>query len=174
MNLQPILENEQLLLLPLQEADFDALYALAADPKIWEQHPAKDRWKKEVFRIFFEGAMQSKGAFKIIDKATGDVIGNTRYYNYQPETKTIEIGFTFYGTNSWGKNINPQVKKLMLDYIFEFVNRVTFTVGALNIRSQTAIQRLGAKKMDIEKYQSFGGDPLLHYMYAIDKKDYAL
>ena len=69
-SIQPILENEQLILFPLQESDFEDLYQVASDPKIWEQHPNKDRWKKEVFRNFFDGAMQSKGAFRIVDKTS--------------------------------------------------------------------------------------------------------
>lgn len=82
INIQPLLENEKVILYPLQEKDFEALYAVASDPEIWKQHPNKDRWKKEVFETFFDGAMQSKGAFKIVDKATGNIIGSTRFYNY--------------------------------------------------------------------------------------------
>ncbi|MDI9356050.1 MAG: N-acetyltransferase, partial [Chitinophagaceae bacterium] len=64
-NIQSILQNDKQILYPLIEKDFDELYEIASDPKIWEQHPNKDRWKKEVFKIFFEGAIKSKGAFKI-------------------------------------------------------------------------------------------------------------
>ena len=74
INIQPTLENENVILHPLQDKDFDDLYAVASDPKIWEQHPNKDRCKIEVFKVFFDGAMQSKGAFKIVNKASGHVI----------------------------------------------------------------------------------------------------
>lgn len=77
VDIQPILENEKVALRPLAEKDFETLYTVASDSKIWEQHPNKDRWKKEVFETFFEGAMLSKGAFKIIDQTTGTTIGST-------------------------------------------------------------------------------------------------
>ena len=51
--LQPFLENENVQLVPLQENDFEALYEVASDPLIWEQHPSKDRYKIEVFTTFF-------------------------------------------------------------------------------------------------------------------------
>src|SRR5215217_9272170 len=96
-SIQPILENEKVILYPLQEKDFEALYSVASDPKIWEQHPNKDRWKKDVFRTFFEGALQSKGAFKIIDKSTGAVAGSTRIYDHQEQDSSVFIGYTFLG-----------------------------------------------------------------------------
>ena len=55
LNIQPTLENEKAVLRPLQEQDFEALYTVASDPNIWEQHPNKDRWKKDVFKVFFDG-----------------------------------------------------------------------------------------------------------------------
>lgn len=172
-SIQPILENEQLVLYPLLESDFEALYSVASDPKVWEQHPNKDRWKREVFQNFFSGAMQSKGAFKVVDKSTDELIGCTRYYDYNEAENFILIGYTFYGTSSWGKGINPQVKRLMLDYIFQFVPRVQFHIGATNLRSQIAIGRLGAKKIGEEDVAYFGETPKLNFIYEIKKEDWA-
>ena len=171
-NIQPILENEKVILYPLQEKDFEALYSVASDPKIWEQHPNKDRWKKDVFRIFFEGAMQSKGAFKIVDKATGNVIGSTRIYDYNEDENIIFIGYTFYATSYWGKGINHAVKALMLDYLFRFVSHVYFQIGAENIRSQIAISRLGAKKIAEQEVAYFGEAPKLNFVYSIEKEEW--
>ena len=78
INLQPVLENEFIRLQPLQQNDFERLYAVASDPLIWEQHPNKDRYKREVFQTYFEGAMESKGALLVIDKLTGEVAGSSR------------------------------------------------------------------------------------------------
>lgn len=168
-NLQPILQSAAWQLLPLQLADFEAVYAVASDPLVWEQHPNKDRWKREVFAVFFEGAMQSGGAFKVVNKATGEVMGCTRFYDYQPADKSIHIGYTFYGRDSWGKGINLAVKRLMLDYIFQWVDRVDFHVGAQNIRSQKAMERLGARKL-AEKVVAYYGEPdKLNFVYAIDR-----
>lgn len=145
-NIQLILENEKAILLPLEETDFDALYQVASDPKIWEQHPNKDRWKKEVFRTFFEGALQSKGAFKIVDKATGNIAGSTRFYDYNEKENSILIGYTFYATCFWGTGLNASVKALMLDYIFQFVSKVYFHIGSGNVRSQIAMAAWAPKK----------------------------
>lgn len=168
-SIQPHLENEDIALLPLKEDDFEALYATASDPKIWEQHPNRDRWKKEVFQNFFDGAMKSGGAFKIVNKFTGEVMGSTRFYDYDEEQSTILIGYTFYGTAYWGKGINARVKKMMLDYIFQFVSRVLFHIGAENIRSQIAIERIGATKIEEQEVAYFGEAPKLNFVFAINK-----
>src|SRR3954463_9685593 len=116
INIQPILENDKVILYPLQEKDFEELYSVASDPKIWEQHPNKDRWKKEVFRTFFEGALQSGGAYKIVDKVKSITIGSTRFYGFEKENTSIHIGYTFYATSYWGTGFNLSVKRLMLNY----------------------------------------------------------
>ncbi len=148
MNIQPTLENDNVKLIPLSQNDFEELFAVASDPLVWEQHPNKDRYKREVFENFFKGAMESKGAFKIIDKESNEIAGSTRFYDYNADDNSIFIGYTFYGTKFWGSKLNPQVKKLMLDYIFQFVDKVNFHVGKDNIRSQKAMEKLGAKKVD--------------------------
>ncbi len=167
INIQPVLENATVQLIPLGEDDFEILYAVASDPKIWEQHPNKDRWQRPVFENFFQGAVESKGAFKIVDKETGAIAGSTRFYDHDPVGKSIFIGYTFYGTKFWGTGLNPMVKRLMLDYIFQFVDKVRFHVGATNFRSQTAIQRLGAKKIGEETVAYFGEKTKLNFVYEI-------
>ncbi|WP_079241243.1 GNAT family N-acetyltransferase [Chryseobacterium indologenes] len=172
-SVQPVLENEEFQLIPLQKGDFESLYDVASDPKVWEQHPNKDRYKREVFENFFTGAMESKGAFKIMEKATGDVLGSSRYYNFDEEDNHIFIGYTFYGTKSWGKGINPQVKKLMLDYIFQFVDKVHFHIGKENFRSQTALERLGGQKIAEEEVAYFAEPTRTNFVYEIKKEDWA-
>ena len=109
-SIQPILENEKYQLIPLQKGDFELLYEVASNPEVWEQHPNKDRYKREVFKNFFQGAIESEGAFKIVEKATRNILGSTRYYDFDESKNSIFIGYTFYGTSSWGKGINPQIK----------------------------------------------------------------
>ncbi|WP_374442796.1 GNAT family N-acetyltransferase [Epilithonimonas sp.] len=169
MNIQPILENDFVKLIPLEENDFESLFSVASDPKIWEQHPNKDRYKREVFQNFFKGAMESKGAFKIVEKNTGEIAGSTRFYDYNPEDSSIFIGYTFYARKFWGSKLNPQVKKLMLDYIFQFVDKVNFHVGKDNIRSQKAMEKLGAKKVDEINVAYFGEPEKLNVVYEIRK-----
>lgn len=174
INIQPLLENEKVILYPLQDMDFEGLYLTASDPKIWEQHPNKNRWKKEVFKNFFDGAMQSKGAFKIVDKSTGNIIGSTRFYDYNEQENSILIGYTFYSLACWGKGINLAVKTIMLDYIFQFVEKVNFHIGANNVRSQIAIGRLGTTKIEEQEITYFGEEPKLNYVYSLKKEDWLL
>lgn len=171
-SIQPILENEQYQLIPLQQGDFESLYEVASDPEVWKQHPNKDRYRKEVFRTFFEGAMKSGGAFKITEKSSGEILGSTRFYDYNQSDNSILIGYTFYGTKSWGKGINPQVKKMMLQYIFQFVDTVYFHVGKDNIRSRTAMERLGAEKIGEEEIAYFGEPSRINIIYQIKKEKY--
>lgn len=172
IDLQPTLENDKVILRPLHFADFEDLFKTASDPKIWEQHPNKDRWKREVFSVFFAGAMESGGAFKILDKSTDEVAGSTRYYNYCKKEDSIFIGYTFYAVKYWGKGINHQVKVLMLDYIFSFVSKVFFHVGVTNIRSQIAVARLGATKIKEEEVIYHGELPRLNNVYLLTKENW--
>jgi RimJ/RimL family protein N-acetyltransferase len=171
-SIQPNLKNEKATLRPLEEDDFEALYQTASDPLIWSQHPNKTRYQREVFKVFFEGAMKSKGAFIIKDAHTHEIAGSTRYYDYDPVKKLILIGYTFYATKYWGTGLNLSVKKTMLDYIFQFVNIVHFHIGANNVRSQIAITRLGAKKIGEINVAYFGEPPAINHIYQIEKGEW--
>jgi RimJ/RimL family protein N-acetyltransferase len=118
--LQPTLQNDYVILEPLKESDFELLYKIASDPLVWEQHPNKNRYKREVFQTYFEGAIQSKGAFLVRDVQTKDVIGCTRFYDYNERDKSILIGYTFLGRNCWGGKYNPSMKQLMLETCLYF------------------------------------------------------
>ncbi len=172
MDLQPQLQNELVVLQPLSINDFEELYEVASDPLVWEQHPNKDRYKKEVFQNFFDGAIESKGAFKIVDIVTGKTIGSTRFYDLDSNNKSVLIGYTFYGRNYWGTSYNPTVKKLMLDYAFQFVDIVYFHIGATNIRSQKAIEKLGAIKVREIEVAYHGEPQKLNFEYSITKKNW--
>lgn len=169
MNLQPTLENETIKLVPLKETDFETLYKVASDPLIWEQHPNKDRWKREVFQNFFKGAMESGGAFLIYDAQTGEVIGSSRYYDLDERKKQIAIGYTFYARSHWGGKYNSAAKALMMNYAFKHVDSVLFHIGALNLRSQKAIEKLGAVKIDEQEIEYYGEESKLNFIYQIKK-----
>lgn len=87
---QPILEDENVLLRPLQQSDFEELYKVASDPLIWEQHPNPDRYKREVFQNYFSGAMESGGAFAVYDARSGELMGSTRFYDYDASEKSFD------------------------------------------------------------------------------------
>lgn len=173
-SVQTILENENVKLIPLWEDDFERLYEVASDPKIWEQHPNKDRYQREVFKNFFQGALESKGAFMILDKSSNEIAGSTRFYDFKDEDNSIFIGYTFYGTKFWGSKLNPQVKKLMLDYIFQFVDKVNFHVGAENIRSQKAMEKLGAVKKGEIDVAYYGEGIRTNCWYVMEKPVYVI
>ncbi|HEY6976578.1 MAG TPA: GNAT family N-acetyltransferase [Chitinophagaceae bacterium] len=171
-NLQPgTLENDLIKITPLTESDFERLYQVASDPLIWEQHPQKDRYKKEVFQLFFHGAVSSKSSFLVFEKSTNKLIGSTRYYDYDPLRSKIAIGFTFLAREYWGGQYNKAMKMLLLDYAFQNVESVRFHIGATNIRSQKAILKIGAKKIS-EMNLDLNGIKLLHFEYEIKRQDW--
>jgi N-acetyltransferase len=146
-DLQPTLKGDVLELRPLRAEDFPALYAVAADPLVWEQHPARDRYREEVFREFFREALESGGALIAADRGDGRVIGSSRFHGYDEARSEIEIGWTFLARSHWGGVYNGEMKRLMLRHAFRFVNSVIFLVGTQNLRSQRAVEKLGAARV---------------------------
>jgi N-acetyltransferase len=144
-DLQPTLRGNLIELRPIRPADFEALFQAASDPLIWEQHPEPDRYKREVFQKFFDGAIESKGGFVVLDLKSGRIIGSSRYHDYKPAESEVEIGWTFLERAFWGGSYNRELKSLMLDHASRFVRRVVFRVGENNLRSQMALRKIGAK-----------------------------
>ena len=146
-DLQPTLRGRVLELRPLRAEDYDAVYAAARDPLIWEQHPDRERYKPEGFRAYFQSGMDSGGAFAILDRAAngggGRIIGSSRYWNYKPAESEIEVGWTFLERRYWGGEYNRELKLLMLTHALRFVERVVLVVGEHNLRSQRAVEKIG-------------------------------
>src|SRR5438876_3177706 len=168
-DLQPHLKGELLELRPLKPADWDELFAVASDSLIWEQHPERDRYKEDVFRIFFKDALESGGAFVIIDRKTQHIIGSTRFYGYDPEKSEIEIGWTFLARKYWGGRFNAEMKRLLLNHAFKFVESVVFFVGENNVRSQKAMEKIGAIRIGIVERQLGNHPPHVNVKYVIRK-----
>jgi len=141
--LQPRLSGQSIFLMPLAPEHFEALYSAASDPLIWAGHPSRLRYQKQEFCLWFKDAIESKGALVIVDKVSGNLIGSSRYYEYDENKSEVAIGFTFLVRSAWGGDINRELKNLMLDYAFSLVNTVWFHVDASNIRSQMAMKKLG-------------------------------
>ncbi len=142
-DLQPTLKGDLLRLRPLRPGDFDNLYAVASDPLIWEQHPAKDRFEEQIFRGFFREALASGGALIAIDLKDGRTIGSSRFHGYDTKKSEIEIGWTFLARSHWGGAYNREMKQLMLRHAFQFVGSVVFLVAPQNVRSQKAMEKIG-------------------------------
>jgi RimJ/RimL family protein N-acetyltransferase len=161
VSLQPVLTGDLLELRPLREEDFDVLYAVASDPLIWEQHPASDRYKPDVFRAFFRDAMNSGGAFMVIDRKDGRAIGSSRYFGYDEAKSEIEIGWTFLARSHWGGVYNGEMKRLMLRHAFQFVDNVVFLVGPTNQRSQKAMEKIGGVRIG-SRYDATGRESVVY------------
>jgi RimJ/RimL family protein N-acetyltransferase len=140
---QPVLLGDLLELRPLRADDFEALFGVAADPLIWEQHPDRNRYQEATFRAFFEEGLASGGALVALDRATGWIIGSSRYHGYDGERSVVEIGWTFLARAYWGGRYNGEMKRLMLDHAFKSVQRVLFIIGPENRRSQRAVEKIG-------------------------------
>ncbi|TCC84033.1 GNAT family N-acetyltransferase [Pedobacter hiemivivus] len=162
---QEELEDDLIQIIPLKAEHFEALYRVASDPLIWEQHPNNDRYLRVVFEAFFEGALASEGAYLVLDKETGEVIGCSRYYDFDEEKKAIAIGFTFIARQFWGGTYNSALKRLMMNHAFEYLDAVIFHVGSQNLRSQKAVEKLGAKKIGEQVVTPIK----LNYIYQLTK-----
>ena len=167
-DLQPHLAGDLLELRPLRPEDWEGLFLVASDPVIWEQHPAYDRYQEAVFREFFQGALESGGAFVAIDRSTHEIIGSSRYFAYDPEKREIEIGWTFLARSYWGGKYNAEMKRLMLAHAFQFVDSVVFVVGATNFRSQRAVEKIGGVRSGLRE-TSLHGKPVVHFVYQVKK-----
>jgi len=152
---------------PLAPWDFDALFQAASDPLIWRQHPENDRYKREVFQKFFDGALESKSAFAVVDRKSGRIIGSSRYCNLNSAQSEVEIGWTFLERAYWGGAYNGELKRLMLEHAFRFVHRVVFVVGEHNLRSQKALQKIGAKFLKTVQRPARDGSISTHIVFAI-------
>jgi RimJ/RimL family protein N-acetyltransferase len=168
-DLQPHLKGELIELCPLTPNDWDELFAVASDSLIWEQHPEPDRYKEDVFRVFFKEALESGGAFVIIDRKTQRIIGSTRFYGYDPEKSEIEIGWTFLARKYWGGRYNAEMKRLLLNHAFRFVESVVFFVGEDNVRSQKAMEKVGAIKVERATRTYGNHPPAANLKYVIRK-----
>ena len=171
-DLQPILKGDLIELRPLRPQDFDALFSAASDPKIWEQHPDSDRYQREVFQGFFDGALESKGAFAIIERKSGRLIGSSRYCNLDLTNREVEVGWTFLEREFWGGTYNRELKQLMLEHAFRFVDRVVFVVGENNIRSQKALAKIGASFLKKAQLPAADGIVRTNVVFVITAKSY--
>lgn len=174
MDRQPVLDGERLFLRPLEEGDWDALFAVASDKLLWANHPSHDRWREPVFRAFFEDALAQGGALAIVDKASGTVIGTSRFQDYRPEGGgQVEIGWSFLARPYWGLGYNGEFKRLMLEHAFRCVERVVFRVGADNVISRKAMANIGGRLTGETFVEERVGVPVEHVVYEITREAFA-
>jgi N-acetyltransferase len=171
-NLQPTLENDLLIIRPVKADDFDNLYKVASDPLLWAQHPASDRYQKDVFTKLFNEGLASGGSMVVIDKKTGEIIGSTRF-NPVPETdNAIEIGWSYLARAYWGGEYNKSQKHLLMDYAFQHVGHVFFYINKFNVRSRKAVEKLGGNVIVKFNNHILDARSEVGVIYRIGKNDY--
>ena len=173
MNRQPVLEGERLILRPLTEADWDALYSVASDPELWALHPMHDRWQEPVFRAVFDDALAKGGALVAVLRDTGRIVGSSRFQGYVPDSGgEVEIGWTFMARELWGGSYNAEMKRLMLGHAFTQVARVLFRVGENNLRSRGAMEKIGGRLLPDAQLVDTPLGEVVHVVYEIGREDF--
>ena len=173
--MQPVLEDECVLLRPMVEADREPLFAVASDREIWAIHPAHDRWQRDVFDPFFDEGLASHGGLTVVDKATGTVIGSSRYDNrpYAVLDGEVEIGWTYVACAFWGGAYNRSMKRMMLAYAFERgFEAAIFLVGEANLRSRRAMEKIGGVLTERQHFAEMAGQPVVHVIYRISREGF--
>lgn len=169
MNLQPILNGPRMKLRPLAPEDFENLFQVASDPLIWEQHPDRLRYQREIFQKFFDSGISSRGCLVIQDSETNEFIGSSRFYEFSDLKKEVKIGFTFLAKKYWGGTFNHELKKLMMTHAFQYVDRILFDVGSENMRSRKALEKIGAKYLDQKEKTLPDGKKVISVTYVVYK-----
>jgi RimJ/RimL family protein N-acetyltransferase len=168
---QPTLTGPTVIVRPVTADDWAELFAAGSDPEIWKVHPRSNRYTEPAFRVYFDSAVASKMAFVFVDRVTGRLIGSSRYYGYDAALSEVEIGWTFIVRSHWGGATNREVKRLMLDHAFGFVDTVVFWVGEKNWRSQGAMTKIGGvKRNGLFTRELSGATP--HFIFEIGKDRY--
>lgn len=146
------LEGTTVTLLPMGIEHLDDLWKAADAQAIWEFTASKIMCKEEM-ELTIKAAVEERKRgtqfpFVVVDNESGKIIGSSRYLDLSESHKSLEIGWTWYHPDYWRTRVNTETKFLMLQHAFEVknMNRVQFNTDSRNIRSQTAIARLGAKK----------------------------
>ena len=166
----PRLQGDSLRVRPIGDDDFEALYAVARDPLLWEQHPAKQRAQREVFAQWFTDALVQH-ALVVEHIATERVIGSSRYYQWHEHAREVAIGFTFIARDHWGGVTNAELKRVMLAHAFRWARTVWFHVDPDNTRSRKAMEKIGGRYWATAALSINGSASTNYAFYRIDALD---
>lgn len=144
------LENDYVLLRPLQRTDFDVLKAIGvAEPELWK-FTLQSGGTEEGMREYLETALERKERgtaypFIVFDKIKNEYAGCTRFYDIDYLNKNLSLGYTWYGKKFQGTGLNKNCKYLLFSFVFELLEfeRVEFRLDSKNERSMNAIKSLG-------------------------------
>lgn len=137
-------------LVSLEFEHLEALSILATDPEIWKYLSVSLESNEEIYKWYEQAKTAEKEGngkpFVLRDNQTNDILGSIRLLDLDSLHKTAEIG-TWLSPKYFGRRINLEAKLLILTYSFEtlHLNRIQFKTDETNLRSQKAIQKIGAK-----------------------------
>ncbi|CAG9201984.1 TPA: GNAT family N-acetyltransferase [Burkholderia vietnamiensis] len=151
---QPTLTGEHIVLRPLAASDRQALLDAAADGELWNLKVTVVPDERTV-DAYLDTALQGRAAgtvmpFAIVERASGRVIGSTRFWKIDRNNRKLEIGHTWLSASAQRTRANTEAKWLLLAYAFDTLQ---FTTDELNEKSRAAILRLGAKQEGIVRHE---------------------
>lgn len=174
------LENEIVKLKPLELNDLSGILKAASYPEIWT-HMSTTIKQMEDVNNFVENALlmrrkKTEFPFVIVDKKTGEIIGSTRFMDIDDTHQRVEIGTTWLTPAYWRSAINTNCKYLLLQYCFEILHlqRVQIKTDHENVRSQKAIERIGATKEGVLRNHMIRKDGTTRHtvMYSITLEEW--
>ncbi len=146
------LEKNGITLTPLTLAHEDGLRRAAADGELWKIRvtsvPEPENTRKYIEDALAMREAGNRFAFAVLDAASGKVLGSSSFHDILPAVKRVEIGYTWYAKSVQRSHVNSTCKLLMMTHAFEVLgcHMVGWRTDNFNFASQTAIERLGAKK----------------------------
>ncbi|NGQ95207.1 GNAT family N-acetyltransferase [Brevibacillus sp. SYP-B805] len=136
-------------LTPMEMNHMESLYEAGRYPNIWTVTQGRIDSLDDA-REYVRKALEQKNAlpFVIIDQESQKIVGSTRFYDISVQNRSLEIGSTWLTPAMWRTYVNTECKYLLLKHCFETLGtiRVQFKTDSRNIRSQRALERIGAVK----------------------------
>lgn len=165
MDLTPVvLEGNLVRLEPLGLHHLDGLAAIAFDSDLWKINSSRLESRRDLER-YVELALAEPRAgtavpFTMVHRATGQVVGSTRFGNVVPAHRRVEIGWTWVARPWQRSGVNREAKLLMLRHAFERWGclRVEFKTSTLNNRSRTALRGIGAVEEGVLRHHMVNPD----------------
>lgn len=174
------LENDRVLLVPFDNERNEELKEIIFDKEIWKFMGMTVN-NEQGFQNYIAKTIKDKNnrlcyPFLIIDKLNNKVAGCTRFGNVNAASKKCEIGWTWYGTEFQGTGLNKACKYELLKFGFESIGfkRIQFSADKENLRSQKAIEKLGAQKEGVfrNNYVAPSGESRTDVYYSIIKEEW--
>ncbi|WP_251037824.1 GNAT family N-acetyltransferase [Paenibacillus albidus] len=163
-----VLQGEKVLLAPMTESHRSGLMDVLQNPQIWEFTWRRITTAEQVDQLIDTALMNKENGtelpFTMIEKSTGRIIGTTRLFLKEAQHRNAEIGCTWISPDYWRTKVNTEAKSLLLHYVFEQLAylRVQFSVSGYNLRSQQAVERLGAVKEGVLRKNRIKTDGTIH------------